>query len=411
MRSKKQQQALQLLMCIAAVGIVLLLCLLAVRIAKHFNDADSSALESGDAAFLQASDVEKTASGEDAVQAEINVEEPVEKEPVEKESGEKEPVEKESGVTQATTVVFAGDIYMSEYIQAAYDQSGVSGVLSPDMLRELKGADLTIINNEFPYSTRGMQAPDKQFTFRVNPSYVSLLQDVGVDIAVLANNHVLDYGKDALTDTFTTLDQAGIEYAGAGESLERASKLVKKNINGLEFGLLAVSRVYPDVSWNVEISQPGEFSAYDPTALIQVVEDAKEECDFLCVYLHWGLEKHTTPEEYQVSMAHQLIDAGADAVIGAHPHVLQGVEWYKDCPIFYSLGNYIFYQTIERTAIAKLTVTPPKQVKWQLLPGTASGCLTYLITDQAKCDEFYEDMKQLSFDVDYAADGGIVPIR
>lgn len=313
--------------------------------------------------------------------------------------------EKEQEPAEDTTLVFAGDVYFSDYVLACYDQSGIQGILAENLLKELKQADLAIVNNEFPYSTRGVQAPDKQFTFRVDPSYVSILSDAGVDLVTLANNHVLDYGTDALSDTFQTLDHAGIDYAGAGKSLKRASKLIRKHINGHTLGFLAASRVFPDVSWNVENAQPGVFSAYDPSRLLAAVQDARSQCDFLCVYVHWGIERNTAPEEYQVSLAHALIDAGADAVIGAHPHVLQGVEYYQGKPVFYSLGNFIFYQSIERTAVAKLTLSADHTAKWQLLPAKASNTCTSLLTDTAACREFYQYMSGLSVNTDFSANG------
>lgn len=310
-------------------------------------------------------------------------------------------------VSSSTTLVFAGDIYLSDYVLASYNQSGIQGILSQNMLKELRNADIAMINNEFPYSTRGSQAPDKQFTFRVDPSYVSVLKEAGIDIVTIANNHVLDYGTDALSDTFQTLDEAGIDYAGAGDSLQRASRLITKKVNGHTFGFLAASRVFPVVSWNVEVAQPGVFSAYDPEKLICAVKDASKQCDFLCVYVHWGIERSTTPEAYQVSMAHALIDAGADAVIGAHPHVLQGVEYYNGKPVFYSLGNFIFYQTIEQTAVARLTLSPDGCATWQLLPAKAAGTCTTLMTDEAECRSFYEYMKGISVNTDFAGDGTV----
>lgn len=307
-----------------------------------------------------------------------------------------------------TTLVFAGDVYLSDYVLAAYQQSGIQGILSKELRKELKQADVTMVNNEFPYSTRGTQALDKQFTFRVDPSYVRILSESGVDLVTLANNHVLDYGTDALLDTFHTLGKAGISYAGAGNSLERAAKLIRKKANGHTFGFLAASRVFPTVSWNVENAQPGVFSAYDPSRLLDAVKDAHAACDFLCIYVHWGIERSTTPEEYQVTIAHALIDAGADAVIGAHPHVLQGVEFYNGKPIFYSLGNFIFYQNIDQTAIAKVTLADQQDAQWQMLPAKASLSCTSLVNDPAVRRDFYNYMEDLSKNVTFLEDGTMV---
>ncbi len=161
----------------------------------------------------------------------------------------------------------------------------------------------------------------------------------------------------------------------------------------------------------MENAQPGVLSAYDPSLLIAAVESARQTCDFLCVYVHWGIERNTSPEQYQITMAHALIDAGADAVIGAHPHVLQGVEIYQEKPIFYSLGNFIFYQNIERTAVAKLTFTADRQASWQLLPAKAAGACTSLLTEPEACLEFYEYLSDLSYDVTFSADGTVAPKR
>ena len=180
--------------------------------------------------------------------------------------------------------------------------------------------------------------------------------------------------------------------------LERASRLMTKKANGRTLGFLAASRVFPVVSWNVENAQPGVFSAYDPSRLIAAVSEARSHCDFLCVYVHWGIERSTKPEQYQISMAHALIDAGADAVIGAHPHVLQGVEYYNGKPVFYSLGNFIFYQNIEQTAIAKLT-----------LPAKASNTCTALISDANACKEFYQYIEGLSVNAKFTDKGKILP--
>lgn len=310
---------------------------------------------------------------------------------------------------QKITLLFAGDVYFSDYVLAAYQQSGIRGVIGASLLKQMKKADITMVNNEFPYSTRGTQAPDKQFTFRIDPAYISLLAESGVDIVTLANNHVLDYGTEALSDTFQTLDDAGIAYAGAGNSLKRAEKLILKKAGGKTFGFLAASRVFPVASWNVENQAPGVLSAYDPSRLLAAVSAARSRCDYLFVYVHWGIERNTAPERYQTDLAHALVDAGADAVIGAHPHVLQGVELYRDKPIFYSLGNFIFYQSIPQTAAAKLSIGADGAMRWQLLPARAENACTSLVTDEAARRQFYQSMEALSVNVRFTDRGIIKP--
>ncbi len=291
-----------------------------------------------------------------------------------------------------TSIVFTGDVLLSDYVLNNYNSKGISGVLDDTMQQVLQQADITMINHEFPFSTRGTQAPDKQYTFRVNPSYVSLITEMGTDIAGLANNHVLDYGKDALEDTFVTLENAGVAYTGAGRTYEDASRLIKVEKNGKTFGFLAASRVIPVGSWNVENSTPGVFCTYDTTHLVEKIRLAKQECDYVFVMVHWGKEHTDVLTDYQPLMAHKFIDAGADAVIGSHPHVLQGIEMYQDKPIFYSLGNFIFNRNIERTVAVKITITPEDQMEICLVPAAAEGAFTHSVTgDQAQSIYRYLD--------------------
>lgn len=146
----------------------------------------------------------------------------------------------------AVHLLFAGDILLSSHVTAAYDKEGsINGVLDEGYRTEISSADIFMANQEFPFSSRGSAAPDKQFTFRLPPSKVSLMNEIGVDIVALANNHSLDYGTDALVDTCTALDGAGIRYVGAGPDMNRAKQLEKIEVNGKAIGFLAASRSIP----------------------------------------------------------------------------------------------------------------------------------------------------------------------
>lgn len=305
---------------------------------------------------------------------------------------------------EPVTLLFTGDVLLSDYVLNNYDHSGIEGVLSPELLEELRNSDVTVINNEFPFSTRGSQAPDKQYTFRVNPKYISILSEMGVDIAGIANNHVLDFGPDALLDTFATLDQANIDYMGAGNDLARASALITKEIGGQTFGFLAASRVIPVVSWDIKNASPGVFTTYDPTILLSCIQAAKESCDYLTVFVHWGIERDAYPQDYQVTMAKQYIDAGADLVIGSHPHVLQGISYYKNKPICYSLGNFIFNRDIPKTAAVKVTIDGKNEPEIRLLAATASGARTVLCDDPEKT-EIYDYIESISSGITISEDG------
>lgn len=306
-----------------------------------------------------------------------------------------------------TSLVFTGDVLLSEYVLSNYNSMGIDGVVSSPLRDKMIGADETIINNEFPFSTRGTKAPDKQYTFRVDPKYVEIIRELGVDAVGLANNHVLDFGKDALEDTFTTFNQAGIPFSGAGHSLEEASKLITFEKGGVKVAVVAASRVIPVVEWNVRNSQPGVFTAYDPTDLINVVSKAKGEYDLVYVMIHWGTEHTDRLEDYQKNIGRQLIDAGCDGVIGAHPHVVQGIEMYNGKPIFYSLGNFIFNQNIERTFALQVEYdNVNKAPTYSLLPARATGATTRQMTmDEAS--NLYSYLNSISDNVTIDA-GGIL---
>lgn len=317
---------------------------------------------------------------------------------------EKPIVDADVSTNEPVTLLFTGDVLLSDYVLNNYNSSGIEGVLSPELLSELLDADITVINNEFPFSTRGTQAPDKQYTFRVDPKYTSILTDMGVDIAGIANNHVLDFGPDALQDTFLALEDAGIDYMGAGDDLARASALITKEAGGKTFGFLAASRVIPVVSWDVQNSSPGVFTTYDPTRLIAAIEEARSSCDYLTVFVHWGIERDDYPQDYQVSMAKQYIDAGADLVIGSHPHVLQGITYYKDKPVCYSLGNFIFNREIQKTAAVKVTIDGENEPTVQLLAASAANARTALCEGEQKT-AIYEHVERISSGISIDADG------
>ena len=277
----------------------------------------------------------------------------------------------------STTILFTGDVLFANAFKAGYDADGIKGVVAPELLEELRAADILMVNNEFPFSDRGTPMADKQFTFRCSPGYVKALNEMGVDVVSLANNHTLDYGRDALSDTFAALDGAGILYGGAGDSAERAKQVQVIEAHGKKYGFIAVSRVVPTADWKVENAVPGLFSCYDTTALVEVIKEAKETCDYVAVYPHWGVEYQAYPEANQTQIAKACIDAGADVVVGSHTHCLQGVSYIEGKPVFYSLGNFIFGQSIDRSAMLEVTIDAAGRASYRFVPVYAAGGVTY----------------------------------
>ncbi len=312
----------------------------------------------------------------------------------------------ENTITEDTTIIFTGDVLFANAFKAGYDANGIEGVIADELLAELNEADILMVNQEFPFGETGEPMADKQYTFQCSPSYVTALKEMGVDVVSLANNHILDYGKESLRETFATLDKEGILYGGAGETVARAEEVQMIEVNGKTYGFLAVSRVVPTGDWKVENSAPGVFSCYEDSRLVELVKQAKETCDFVAVYPHWGVEHAAYPEDYQTKIAEHCLAAGADMVVGSHTHCLQGVSYIGDKPVFYSLGNFVFGQNIDRSAILKVTITAEGEVSYQYLPVYASGGVTYLATGE-KAEEICAYLNELSSGAAVAVDGRI----
>ena len=306
---------------------------------------------------------------------------------------------------EPVTLLFGGDLFLTDLLQSKYRQQGISAAASEGLLSILRGADLLMLNQEFPFGTTGEPMEEKQYTFRVDPGYVSVLTDLGVDIVTLANNHMLDFGRGPLTETLAALDGAGIAHVGAGENLEEAKALKTFEIGGKTIGFLGASRVIPEYSWNASADGSGLFTTYDAKALVEEIRRAEEGCDFTVVYVHWGIERSTQPEEYQRTLARQYIDAGADAVIGAHPHVLQGIEYYQGKPIFYSLGNFIFSNGSYETMLAELTLEE-NGTGIRLIPCVSEANQMRLLGESA-CPAFYQSLESLSPGIAIDGDGRV----
>ena len=303
-------------------------------------------------------------------------------------------------------LAFAGDVMFSDEYLKEYDQSGISAIADENMLSHMQNADLFILNEEFPFSRRGEPMADKQFTFRTDPKYVSILKELGTDIVTLANNHALDYGRTAFEDTLETLDQAGIQRIGGGYSISEASAPAVCTVNGQRFAIFGATRVSPSADWYAGESQSGLFQTYDPAKLNAAIQEARKSCDYVIVFVHWGIEKNETPEEYQRSLARGYIDAGADLVVGCHPHVLQGFEYYKGVPIIYSLGNYLFDNRTGQTVLLEAGFSDENPPTVSLVPCQRSGGVLKALQEPAA---LYQKLTELSFDVSVDADGVLRP--
>lgn len=183
------------------------------------------------------------------------------------------------------------------------------------------------------------------------------MKNSGFTVLTLSNNQVMDYREDGLDDTIARLDRAGIKTAGAGKDIKAANAPANVKARGVEFVILSASDVAPK-GYLAEESKPGVASMRDEKAYVEKIkaERAMYPDAILVLSLHWGVEAMSTPTARQKKLARMFIDAGADVIIGHHPHRIQGIEVYKDRPIFYSLGNFQYdsKEPADRSMIAKL---------------------------------------------------------
>lgn len=229
----------------------------------------------------------------------------------------------------------------------------------------LRSADLTIGNLEAPLSTRGerlaLKLDDRgrtrsgQFLFRAPPAQAIRLADAGFDVLTLANNHIMDYGPEALHETTEVLDQAGIRHTGAGADLTDARRPAIVEAAGQTIAVRAYvcAGTLPGIEGFAATADSagaafvhgdgaGEPTEQTREMLQEDIGRAQAEADFVIVSFHWGTESRFRPDPLPRALARYAIDSGANMIVGHHPHVLQGIEIYRGAPICYSLGNFVF---------------------------------------------------------------------
>jgi poly-gamma-glutamate capsule biosynthesis protein CapA/YwtB (metallophosphatase superfamily) len=204
----------------------------------------------------------------------------------------------------------------------------------------LKNGDITIANLESPIALGGSEFTGKKFRFRAEPEVAGALKKSGINLVTLANNHTMDFGGDALSETLINLQNAGIAWIGAGANLAEARKMALYTIKGKKIAFLGYSLIQP-VEFFAGRNRPGTAPGFEKL-FIEDIRRARQEADYVIVNFHWGTEGRSDIQPYQRAVAHKAIDAGADVIIGHHPHVLRGIERYRNGIVFYSLGNFIF---------------------------------------------------------------------
>lgn len=286
------------------------------------------------------------------------------------------------------TVSFVGDILFDPDFRPmvhANEMGGVLNCIDTAVVDYLKASDVFLINNEFTVGERGTPLQGKTWTFQVHPDRLQLFKQMGVDIVSLANNHVYDYGQVGFEDTIANLDKAGIPHVGAGMNLAEAAEGHYFIVNGIKVGIVAAScaeKVY--FTPVAEENSLGVMGTYDSSKFLEAIKAADAQCDVLVAYVHWGTENTTKLDAAQINMAREYIDAGVDAVIGGHPHCLQGMDFYKGVPIIYSVGNFWFNSKSLDSCVITLRINDEIKTEALIVPLEQKNCETRLLVSESE---------------------------
>lgn len=309
---------------------------------------------------------------------------------------------------EPVTISFVGDVFTSEAMYSNYQKAGgITGVVSEKVLEIMTGSDIMMINHEYcstdiddenalTYQT-WIEQSDTKNEF--------MLEEMGVDVACVANNHIFDYGEQGFLDTLDGLESRGITYVGAGTDFEDATEAKIITVGDKSIAFFASNSVITDTDWIVTESQPGMNGLYTwsdtYTTMIENIKTASATCDLVVVNLHFGTEKSNEHSETQTKFAHECIDAGADIIIGHHAHVLQGIEYYGDGVIFYSLGNFLFSNYKSDTMVVTITLERDNSFSAKVLP-----CQSYLYyTKDVTGNTVFDILNQYSVNASVDADG------
>lgn len=273
------------------------------------------------------------------------------------------------------TLAFAGDVHFTE---RTANRLGVDPALGP-LSKALGDADFSMVNLETAITTRGTPQP-KKYHFRTSPDALGALRRSGIDAVTMANNHAVDYGPQGLADSLAAQRDSPIPVVGIGPDATAAYRPYVTTVNGVRLAVVGASQVqdYTNQAFRAGPGRAGIASALDRPRLLAAVRDARKRADVVVVYLHWGTEGQNCPGPEQKSIAADLSEAGATAVVGTHAHVMLGSGMLGPTYVAYGFGNFLWYGSSpyphsDQTGVTTLTVTGGKVTKAVFTPALVDG--------------------------------------
>ena len=305
---------------------------------------------------------------------------------------------------------FTGDINLADdwytMQEAASRENGIYDCISAEVVDELQSADISVINNEFVFTDGGDRQVDKAYTFGAKKQNVTMLEAFGADVANIANNHAYDYRASGLMDTIETLENEGIITIGAGENLDEAKAIKYVIIKGRKIAFVAATEIerYTNYTKQATATEAGVLKTKDLSIYEEVIREAAQNSDYVIASIHWGNEGSFSYSGAQYNMAAKLVAAGADAVIGGHPHRLQGVEYINNTPVAFSLGNFWFSTGTLYTTIAQIEINKDGDLAIRMIPCLQKELTTTMLTDEDAVD-FYKFIADISKNIAIDEDG------
>ena len=310
------------------------------------------------------------------------------------------------------TIDLTGDINLADdwhTMKAASKRTnGIYDCISEEVVKELQAADISVINNEFVFSDGGEVQANKAYTFRAKTANISLLNAFGADLANLANNHTYDYKASGLMDTIATLNNYGIATMGAGANLSEAKVIQYYVANGKKLAFVSATEIEKYYKFTKEATETeaGVLKTLNPTIYNQVIAEAKKNSDYVIASVHWGIEGTYSYNSSQYRLAKGFVDAGADAVIGGHPHRVQGIEYIDGVPVCFSLGNFWFSTGTLYTTIAQIQIDDAGKLNLRMIPCKQQDMTTTMLSGE-EAVAFYKFMADISKNVVIDKDGFI----
>jgi poly-gamma-glutamate capsule biosynthesis protein CapA/YwtB (metallophosphatase superfamily) len=288
-------------------------------------------------------------------------------------------------------LAFGGDTHFEGQLRPRL--SNPRTALGP-IARTLRAADFAMVNLETAITTGGTPAPSKQYVFRAPPTAFTALKAAGVDAASMANNHGMDFMESGLRDSLAAIRKTRYPIVGIGRNADEAYKAYRTTIKGNRLAVVGATQVLDDhliQAWTATDAKGGLASAKEVDRMVQAVRDARKGSDIVVVHLHWGAEMQPCPLPRQQELAEQLIEAGADIIVGGHAHIPLGGGYLKGKYVHYGLGNFVFYSANGATAnsgVLLLKVEGRKVTKAVWKPARISGGLPQLMTRSAATTEY-----------------------